>query len=206
MGGMKISFPANASPRDRIIIAAKHLMSAVGYENTTTEAICREANTSEAQLTKYFGTKEALLQAIFEEGWARLRMKIPMLQTVQSPRNQIKMLIHLVIQGFSDDRPWRDLMLLEGRRIRGKGKMVMLTAGYRELVALLDSLISAELKGKASRHQVQLVRSSIIGVFEGLLRDLVLHERFEFPAEFSAEQVEHYIADVVDRLLRPAQR
>jgi AcrR family transcriptional regulator len=205
VGGINIPFPAHASPRERIIIAAKHLMSAVGYENTTTEAICREANVSEAQLTKYFGTKEALLQAIFEEGWARLRMNVPMLQTVESPRNRIKMLIHLIIHGFSDDRPWRDLMLLEGRRIRGEGKMVMLTAGYRELVALLDSLISAELKGKASRHQVQLVRSAIIGVFEGLLRDVVLHERFDFPADFSAEQVEHYMADVLDRLLRPVQ-
>lgn len=205
MGGINIPFPANASSRDRIIIAAKHLMSAVGYENTTTEAICREANASESQLTKYFGTKEALLQAIFEDGWARLRMNVPMLQTVESPRKRIKMLIHLMITGFSEDRPWRDLMLLEGRRIRGEGKMVMLTAGYRELVALLDSLISAELKGKAPRHQVQLVRSAIIGAFEGLLRDVVLHERFDFPADFSASQVEHYMAEVLDRLLRPVQ-
>jgi AcrR family transcriptional regulator len=205
VSGMKIRFPENASPRDRIIIAAKHLMSAVGYENTTPEAVCREANTSEAQLIKHFGTKEALLQAIFEEGWAGLRMKIPMLQTVQSPRKRIKMLIHLMIEGFSEDRPWRDLMLLEGRRIRGESKMVMLTAGYRDLVGLLDSLIAAELKGKAPRYHVQLVRSSMIGLFEGLLRDLVLRERVGFPAEFTVEQIEQYSDEIVDRLLKPAE-
>ena len=202
---MNIRFPADASPRDRIITAAKHLMSAVGYENTTTEAICREAGASEAQLTKYFGTKEALLQAIFEEGWARLRMQMPLLQTVQSPRKRIKMLLHMLIQIFSEDRQLRDLMLLEGRRIRRESRMVMLTASYSEIVALLDSLIAAELKGRAARPRVQLIRSSLIGLFEGLLRDVVLHERFGFAAEFSSEDVEQYLKDVVDQLLHPIQ-
>ena len=201
---MNIRFPANASPRDRMVIAAKHLMSAVGYENTTTEAVCREACTSEAQLTKYFGTKEALLQAIFEDGWARLRMQMPVLQTVQSPRRRIKMLVRLLIAHFNEDLPWRDLLLLEGRRIRGENKMVMLTAGYRQLVALLDSLIAGELKSNAQQIQVQLVRSSLIGLFEGLFRDVVLHERAGFPADFSADDVEKFMSDIVDRLLAPA--
>ena len=202
---MNIRFPANASPRERIIIAAKHLMSAVGYENTTTEAVCREAGASEAQLTKYFGTKEALLQAIFEEGWAQLRMQMPVLETVQSPRRRIKMLLRLLMKLFSDDREWRDLMLLEGRRIRGENKMVMLTAGYKQMVALLDALIAAELKTNPQQLEVQLVRSSLIGLFEGLLRDVVLHERVGFPAEFSAADVENYMSDMVDRLLNPVR-
>lgn len=202
---MNIHFPANASPRDRIVIAAKHLMSAVGYENTTTEAVCREAGASEAQLTKYFGTKEALLQAIFEDGWARLRMQMPVLQTVQSPRRRIKMLVRLLITHFNEDLPWRDLLLLEGRRIRGENKMVMLTAGYRQLVALLDSLIALELKLDPQQVQVQLVRSCLIGLFEGLLRDVVLHQRVGFPADFTADDVEKFMNDIVDRLLSPVR-
>ena len=193
----------DASPRERIIIAAKHMMSAVGYENTTTDAICSEAGVSQAQLTKHFGTKEALLEAIFEQGWAKLRMQMPLLQTVQSPRRRLKMLLHFLTQLFSEDRQLRDLMLLEGRRIRRESKMVILTASYTGLVSLLDSLIQADFKGSAPAHQVQLVRSSLIGMFEGLLRDVVLHERFSFPAEFSAEEVEQYVAEIVDRLLTP---
>jgi hypothetical protein len=77
----------------------------------------------------------------------------------------------------------------------------MLTASYTEVVGLLDSLIQSEFKGAAPRHHVQLVRSSLIALFEGLLRDIVLHERFGFPAEFSAEQAEQYLSDAVDRLL-----
>jgi AcrR family transcriptional regulator len=205
VGGKKIPFPADASSRDRIIMAAKHMMSAVGYENTTAEGICREAGASEAQLTKYFGTKEALLQAIFEEGWGRLRMQLTRLQTVESPKKRIKMLFHLLIQLFTVDRQLRDLLLLEGRRIRRENKMVMLTTSYSELVALMDSLIAAEFKGKAPRCQVQLIRSSLIGLFEGLFRDMVLHERFGFAAEFSPADVETFVSGVVDRMLAPLQ-
>jgi len=192
---------ANGAPRDRILTAAKHMMSAVGYENVTTEAICRQAGVSEAQVTKYFGTKEALLEAIFEQGWARLRMQMPMLQTVQSRRRRLKMLLHLFIQLFNEDRELRDLMLLEGRRIRRENRMLMLTASYREVVGLIDSLIDSEFKGAVPRHYVQMVRSSLIALFEGLFRDIVLHERFGFPAEFSSEQAEQYVSDAVDRLL-----
>lgn len=193
----------DASPRNRIIMAAKHLMSAIGYENASTEAICNEANVTEAQLTKYFGTKEALLEAIFEDGWGSLRMQLPVLQTAQSPKRRLKMLLHLLIRLFSEDTELRDLMLLEGRRIRRESRMVMLTASYTELVKLVDSLIQAELKSVTPTHQVQLVRSALIGLFEGLLRDLVLHERFGFAAEFSAQEIEQYINEIVDRLLTP---
>src|SRR6185437_4401325 len=105
----------DASPRDRIIRAAKHLMSAVGYENASTEAI-------------------------FEDGWASLRMQLPLLQTAQSPRRRLKMLLHLLIRLFSEDTELRDLMLLEGRRIRRESRMVMLTSSYTELVSFVDSL------------------------------------------------------------------
>lgn len=194
----------DASPRNRIIMAAKHLMSAIGYENASTEAICNEAHVTEAQLTKYFGTKEALLEAIFEDGWASLRMQLPVLQTAQSPRRRLKMLLHLLIRLFSEDTELRDLMLLEGRRIRRENRMVMLTSSYTELVGLLDSLIKAEFKN-AAPNQIQLVRSGLVGLFEGLLRDKVLHDRFGFAAEFSLGEAEDYLADAVDRLLSPAK-
>jgi AcrR family transcriptional regulator len=194
----------DASPRNRIIRAAKHLMSVLGYENATTEAICNEAHVTEAQLTKYFGTKEALLEAIFEDGWASLRMQLPVLQTTQSPKRRLKMLLHLLIRLFSDDTELRDLMLLEGRRIRRESRMVLLTSSYTELVAFLDSLIKAELKS-AAPNKIQLVRSALIGLFEGLLRDKVLHDRFGFAAEFSVEEAEEYLSEAVDRLLMPAK-
>src|SRR5208337_2344458 len=60
------------SSRDRILFAAKRLFALNGYENTSTVAIAREAATSESQLMKHFGSKQGLLVAIFDRGWASI--------------------------------------------------------------------------------------------------------------------------------------
>ena len=190
----------DAPSKDRMIAVAKHLFSTAGYENTTTVAIAREARTSESQLVKHFGSKEGLLEAIFEDGWAKLRMQMTSLQTISSPRKQLKVLMHTIIQVFSTDQELRDLMLLEGRRIRREGKMIMLTRSYTEFVSFIDSLVQKAQGQKKPAHPAQLVRSSLIGMFEGLLRDQVLHERYGYPAGYSTAEVEDFVGELVDRL------
>ena len=194
----------DASSKDRMIGVAKHLFSISGYENTTTVAIAREARTSESQLVKHFGSKDGLLEAIFEDGWSKLRMQLTTLQTISSPRKQLKTLMHTVVQLFTADPELRDLMLLEGRRIRREGKMIMLTRSYMEFVALIDSLVTAAQGKKKQDYPAQLIRSSLIGTFEGLLRDMVLHERYDYPAGYSVAEIEAFVGDLVDRLFADA--
>ncbi|HXB19953.1 MAG TPA: helix-turn-helix domain-containing protein, partial [Candidatus Solibacter sp.] len=92
-----------ASSRDRMIAVARRLFSSSGYENTTTVAIAREARTSESQLVKHFGSKEGLLEAIFDEGWARLRMQMANVQAIISPRERLKAIMREVLQVFAED-------------------------------------------------------------------------------------------------------
>jgi AcrR family transcriptional regulator len=188
------------SSHDRLIAAAKRLFSTSGYENTTTVAIAREARTSESQLVKHFGSKEGILEAIFEQGWAKLRMQMATLQTISSPQKQIKVLMQMVVQVFSEDHELRDLMLLEGRRLRREGRLIMLTRSYTEFVVFVDSLIQKAQIGQGSEYPAQLMRSSLMGMFEGLLRDFVLHERFGYPAGYSLAEALKFVSDLVDRL------
>src|SRR5215467_5632 len=188
-----IKFGPEASSHDRLIAVAKHLFSISGYENTTTVAIARQARTSESQLVKHFGSKEGLLEAVFEDGWSRLRLQMATLQTISSPQKQLKALMHMVVQIFNEDPELRDLMLLEGRRIRREGKMIMITRSYTEFVGLVDKLIEKAEAGRTSEYPVQLVRSSLMNMFEGLLRDFVMHERFGYPAGYSLTQAEKFV-------------
>jgi len=59
------------SSHDRILMSAKRLFARNGYENTSTVAIAREPD-SESQLMKHFGSKQGLLAAIFDRGWASI--------------------------------------------------------------------------------------------------------------------------------------
>lgn len=190
----------HASSHERLITAAKHLFATSGYESTTTAAIARLAHTSESQLVKHFGSKEGLLEAVFEQGWARLRLQMATLQTISSSQKQIKVLMQMVVQLFNDDPELRDLMLLEGRRLRREGKIIMLTRSYTEFVAFVDALIQKAQAKQPSEYPAQLIRSSLMGTFEGLLRDIVLHERFGYPAGYSVKDALKFVSALVDRL------
>src|ERR1700759_2272336 len=64
------------SSRNRILVTAKTLFASLGYDNTSTAVIARNAGTSESQMMKHFGGKAGLLDAIFTEGWDRVNAQM----------------------------------------------------------------------------------------------------------------------------------
>ena len=73
---------------ERILKAAKALFAGSGFENTSTISIARMAQTSESQLIKHFGSKEGLLEAIFEDGWNHIAQAFGTLEYI--PGSQLK--------------------------------------------------------------------------------------------------------------------
>src|SRR5438876_10680562 len=116
------------SSHERILEAAKRMFAANGYENTSTVAISRAAGSSESQLMKYFGSKEGLLEAIFDESWQRINRSVRQAIRELVPRRRSS----ASSEAWSWRRSKRDpelklLMLLAGRRVRKEGRMVALS-------------------------------------------------------------------------------
>jgi AcrR family transcriptional regulator len=180
------------SSHDRILHSARSLFSSQGYENATTSAIARMAGTSESQLIKHFGSKEGLLAAIFDQSWARVGQALTLvLAQCETPFDRLRALADLMIGALEKDKDLRILMLLEGRRIRKHGSMVVLTEGFLRMVGTLDRILG-EMKEAGQLRQdlnIEAVRSALIGAFEGLLRDQVLAERGNYPAGYSSEEL-----------------
>jgi AcrR family transcriptional regulator len=180
-----------ASSHDRILAAGKSLFAAKGYENTSTVAIARMAGTSESQLMKHFGNKEGLLEAIFDQGWARMGGMFEQLRQEPSPARKLRRLVELIMGGLEQDPELKELMLLEGRRIRKEGNMVVLTRGFLTLVGVIDAVLgemkaTGELRPEADP---QAVRSALMGMIEGLMRDQILARRVTYPAQYSREDM-----------------
>lgn len=184
--------PAELSSHDRILHTARRLFATDGYENTTTSAIARKAGTSESQLIKHFGSKEGLLEAIFDHAWQRMGGGISQIQDrYESPRERLQALTELMIGALERDKDLRTLMLLEGRRIRRHGHMVVLTRGFLGVLKALDGLLR-QLQETGQLRQdlnVEAVRAALVGAFEGLLRDQLLAERVDFPAHYDGTEL-----------------
>lgn len=197
--------PENArsvSSRDRILAAAKQLFAARGYENTSTVAIARLAGTSESQLMKHFGSKEGLLESIFDVGWEQLSAHISALTKASSPGEKLHALLDATLAGLERDPELKQLMLLEGRRIRREGRMVLMTNGFLAYVSIVDGILE-EMRAAGQLRQdlnIQAVRSGLIGMFEGILRDQLLAERADFPSSATVADLRQLFGIIIPAL------
>lgn len=199
-----------ASSHDRLLQAARALFAQQGYENTTTSAISRRAGTSESQLIKHFGSKEGLLESIFDQGWKRMEGGLrEALAREGRPADRLYAVTGLLIEAFERDPELRTLMLLEGRRIRRHGHMVILTRGFLRLVGVVDEMLRETQAAGQLRSDlpVEAVRSALIGSIEGLLRDQLLAERGSYPARYDGAELRRVFRTLLEGLLSsPAPR
>lgn len=193
------------SPRDRLMHTAKQLFAVRGFEHTSTAAIAQGAKTSESQLIKYFGSKEGLLEAIFDEGWRQMSYISKALAVMSSPREKLRMLLELMLNAFDSDPALKELMLLEGRRLRKADSTVVVTEGYLQFVAMLDGILESIHRQGALRPGVSVegLRSALIGMLEGMLRDQILSRRIGFPAQFGNEEMRFVFGALLEGCLVP---
>jgi len=191
--------------RERLLDSAKILFSIHGFENTSTAVIARQANTSESQLIKHFGSKEGLLEAIFEQGWQNLDFISQAVQVLPSPADKLRMIFELVLQTLERDQALKELMLFEGRRIRkaGSGSDILVTSGYLRFSAAVEQVIT-ELTANtalAEKASPAALTSAFIGMFESMLRDQVLARRANFHFSSSPAEIRAIFDLFVSRVL-----
>jgi AcrR family transcriptional regulator len=191
--------------RDRLLESAKILFSTHGYENTSTAAIARQANTSESQLIKHFGSKEGLLEAIFEHGWQNLEFISQAVQVLPSPADKLRMIFELVLQTLERDQALKELMLFEGRRIRkaGSGSDILITSGYLRFSSAVEQVITDLITGSPLAQKVSpaALTSALVGMFESMLRDQVLARRANFHFSSTSEEIRAVFDLFLSRLL-----
>jgi len=184
------SVPA-VSSRDRILFSAKHLFARNGYENTSTVAIAREAGTSESQLMKHFGSKQGLLAAIFDRGWARIIERVQLANRSTSPTERLLTMLEAMIVEVDSDQELKELVALEARRVRKDNRDVLMSRGYQQFTEMLHSSLSEMRNQGQLRGDLNLdaLRSAIMGMTEALLRDQVVAKRSECHADYTSADI-----------------
>ena len=188
---------AQVSSHDRMLSTARSLIARQGYVQTSTAQVAREAGSSESQLIKHFGSKEGLLEALFDAVWRDLNGRIAQLAADPDPVQRLKAIVALIMERIAANDEVGRLMLFEGRRIRSRG--ATLSAGFVLFVQGVDSLIR-EAK-RAGRLRVAVaptaIRSLLIGACEGLLRDRQLAEDANYPTAYSQKDVSRAVEALI---------
>ena len=183
--------------RTRLLTAAKTLFARLGYENTATSAVAREAGTSESQLIRYFGTKAGLLEAIFEEHWRPVNTRIhDALTDAANGRTALTAVLTTILGVFEKDEDLATIFLFEGRRIRGDSHNVKLSSGFLEFSDVVHRLIKRGQKDGsfATSLDSAALAAALIGAAEGMMRERVLARRAGTTRPFSDKQVQKIFA------------
>src|ERR1700722_19583318 len=155
--------------RTRLLLSARKLFAESGYESTSTASIARMAGTSESQLIKHFGGKAGLLDAIFVDGWNSLTQWLQQqLPPGMAAVDRLGAIPRLMFEALERDPELRQLLLLEGRRIRKEGRLATLTDGFIGFVNLVDATLADMRNAGELRSDLnaQAIRSALIGLTE----------------------------------------
>ncbi len=198
------------SSRNRILVTAKTLFASLGYDNTSTAVIARNAGTSESQLMKHFGGKAGLLETIFTEGWNKINAQLEeCFKTAENLSAKLSCIPTVALSNLDQDLELKTLVLLEAHRMRDVARTAPLESGYGRFLAMVDREIERSVAENEFRKPVPAwpLRSALVGMVEGCIRDQVLGARANFPAGFSSEDCRALFSRFIDTVVSgaPAQ-
>jgi TetR/AcrR family transcriptional regulator, fatty acid metabolism regulator protein len=90
--------------RKLILDAAVRVFAAQGYEASRVGDVAKEAGVAYGLVYHYFGSKEAVLEAVFREAWGRLLAAVALAeQTGETAPEQLRLVVKIVLRAWRDD-------------------------------------------------------------------------------------------------------
>ena len=101
----------------QILAAAVRVFAAQGYESSRVGDIAREAGVAYGLVYHYFGSKDAMLEAVFREAWGRLLAAVAVAEeTGEDATEQLSLVVKIVLRSWRDDPDLVRLLVREVTR------------------------------------------------------------------------------------------
>jgi TetR/AcrR family transcriptional regulator, fatty acid metabolism regulator protein len=101
----------------RILDAAVRVFAAEGYDTARVGDVAREAGVAYGLVYHYYGSKEAVLEAVFREAWGRLLAAVAVAEeTGGDAAEQLELVVKIVLRAWRDDPDLVRLLVREVTR------------------------------------------------------------------------------------------
>ena len=143
----------------QIISAAEKLFASKGFDGTSVRDIAEEAGVNIAMISYYFGSKEKLMQALFAERTAHVRLKVESLLKDESlsPLEKIYVLADDYIERILQKQHFHKIMIYEQMLEKSSTVTGMLADLKKENMTHISRLIKDGQKRGAFRKDVDVV-------------------------------------------------
>lgn len=181
----------------QIIETAEQLFSKKGYEATTVRDIAEEAGVNIAMISYYFGSKEKLLEALFNHRLGNLKMRVESLLKNDSlaPIQKVDILIDEHIERVLQHEEFYKIMLCE--QVINKNPIILklLLEIKKKNAALINGLIvDGQKKGAFKKNiDVVLLLSTLSGTVIQTLINCPFYRDFNDMKKTSSKEFEEKI-------------
>ncbi len=181
-----------------IINTAERLFSVTGFDGTSVRDIAAEAGVNVAMISYYFGSKEKLMEAVFEQKTNKIRIKVENLlqNTDLQPIEKINALIDDYVDRFIAQQEFHKIMIRE--QLIEKNSVI--AASIHELkkrnLMSVKRLIQEGQKDGTFRKNVDVVL--FMTTLTGTVSQMLTSQRFYR----DVNNMEHITQEEFDRHLR----
>jgi TetR/AcrR family fatty acid metabolism transcriptional regulator len=107
--------------RAQILDAAVRVFARQGYDAARVSDVAKEAGVAYGLVYHYFGSKDAVLEAVFREAWGRLLLAVDAAEEIgETAPEQLSLVVKIVLRAWRDDP---DLVRLLVREITRSSHM-----------------------------------------------------------------------------------
>jgi AcrR family transcriptional regulator len=161
-----------------IISTAEKLFSVNGFEGTSVRDIAQEAGVNLAMISYYFGSKEKLMEAVFEQRTSTIRIKVEnLLQNDNlTPLEKVNMLIDDYVDKYIHQQEFHRIMMREMLI----GKNTPIAAAIHEVkkrnLLLIKKLIQEGQKSGVFKKNIDIVL--MMTTLVGTVSHMITSQRF----------------------------
>ena len=161
-----------------ILNAAEKLFSTMGFDGTSVRDIATEAGVNVAMISYYFGSKEKLMEAIFERNTYKMRLKMEtMLQNDKMTNHEkVNVLIEDYVEKFLSKPQFHKLMLREQLDDKPGGVTGMINELKMRNYGQIRKLIHEGQKNGEFRKNIDI--TLMMATMVGTVSQMIISERF----------------------------
>lgn len=189
----------DAQREQRLLDSALTLFCEQGYANTRIEELCRHAKVTARHFYQQFGTKEALLLALYRQIISRLTSAVASVMTSPPESDmtpQVRRAVDALVQHYLQDQRLARIGVLE---VVGASPAIELER--RRSIANFAAVVEGYLNnlmalGKLPQRDYKLTALALVGGINELMADWLTREA-PYPIETLSEEIMHIVLNFV---------
>ncbi len=162
----------------KILETAEKLFAVKGFEGTTVRDIAEQANVNLAMISYYFGSKEKLMENLFEHrtGYIKMRVENLLKNASLSPMEKVELLIDEHIERAVTNQKFHKIMVCEQVVNKNPAIIKVLSQIKIRNAQIIGSLIKDGQKKGAFKKNVDVVM--LLGTMVGTVSQMLINKSY----------------------------